>query len=166
MKLTVIADTISTYLTLASAMILPVLLCAWARSYLVSDRIYHAEDGVAIVAGVSNGEMSMWAGPTLPHLDLFEHRSRQASWGASARRTFQRLAGRDHVWFAGFGYARSERFPWRDVPLTGQARGVSVPMWFLALIVGILPMRLLARNMQSSEEFLAQRSAEEAAGVA
>lgn len=163
MKANVIADTISTYLTLASALILPVLLCAWVRSYMVSDRIYHADDGLAIVTGMSNGELSMWAGPTQPHLDLYNHRARQASWGWSSRRTFQRYGGRDHVWFAGFGYARSEQMPWRGLPLTGRATGVSIPMWFLALIVGVMPCRLLARNMQSSQEFLAQRAAEQAA---
>ena len=166
MKLSVIADTISTYLTLASALILPVLLCAWARSYLVSDRLYHAEDGVAMVTGLSNGEVSLWTGPTQSHLKVFEHRSRQASWGWSARRTFQRYAGRDHVWFAGFGYARSEQIPWRGLALTGRGRGVSVPMWFLAMLFGAMPLRLLARNMQSSQEFLAQRAAEEAAAAA
>lgn len=162
MKLHVLADTITTYLTLASALILPVVMCAWVRSYLVSDRIYHAEDGLAIVTGVSNGELSVWAGPTRPDLNVYEHRTRQASWGWSARRTFQRIAGRDHLWFAGFGYAQSEYLPWRGLSLTGTATGVSVPLWFLALIVGVLPVRLLARNMQSSQEFLAQRAAEQA----
>jgi hypothetical protein len=164
MKLNVLADTISTYLTLASALILPVLMCVWVRSYLVSERIYRAHDGLALVAGVTNGEMSVWAGPTQPHLDLYERRPRQASWGWSTRRTFQRVAGRDHVWFFGFGYARTEQIPWPRIPLTGKATGVSIPMWFLALIVGALPFRLLARNMQSSKEFLAERAAQEAPG--
>ena len=53
MKLNALADTLSTYLTLASALILPVVMCAWVRSYMVSERIYHAEDGRAYVAGMS-----------------------------------------------------------------------------------------------------------------
>ncbi|MDQ3440090.1 MAG: hypothetical protein M3478_07040 [Planctomycetota bacterium] len=159
-RLNVLADTISTYLTLVSSLILPVLLIVWARSYLVSDRVYHADDGVAMVAGLANGEVAVWAGPTMKDLDLYMHRPRQSNWGQSSRRTFQRYAGRDHVWFAGFGYAKSQRFPWRDVPLTGRAIAVCVPLWFVALIVGALPLRLLARNMQSSADFLAERAAE------
>ena len=166
MKLNVIADTISTYLTLASALILPVLLCAWARSYLVSDRFYKAEDGLAVVTGLNNGELWFWAGPTQPHVKSSDHRSRQSSWGWSTRRIFQRFAGRDHVWFAGFGYARSDQFPWRGMTLTGKATGVSIPLWFLAIVFGTMPFRLLARNMQSSEEFLAQRAAEQATSPA
>jgi hypothetical protein len=161
--LNVLADTISTYLTLLSALILPVLLILWGRSYLVSDRIYHAEGGVAMVAGMSSGEVAVWAGPTSDKLDLFQHRSRQASWGQSSRRAFQRFAGREHVWFAGFGYAKPRQIPWRDVSLTGKGVAFCVPLWFLALIVGALPFRLLARNMQSSADFLAQRAAEKGA---
>ena len=155
-----LADTVSTYLTLLSALILPVLLILWGRSYLVSDRIYHAEDGVAMVAGVASGELAVWAGPTSEKLDLFQHRSRQATWGQSSRRAFQRYAGRDHVWFAGFGYATPRQLPWRDVALTGQGIAFCMPLWFPALVVGALPFRLLARNMQSSADFLAQRAAE------
>lgn len=162
MKLNVLADTISTYLTLASALILPVLMCVWVRSYLVSDRIYHADNGRALVAGVTNGEVALWTGPTDVNLKEYRHRARQASWSWGHRRTFQRVAGRDHMWFIGFGYAESERLPWRGVTLTGKALGVSVPMWFLVLITGVMPLRLLARNMQSSKEFLAQRAAENA----
>ena len=160
LRLNVLADTISTYLTLLSALILPVLLILWGRSYLVSDRIYHAEDGVAMVARMESGELAVWAGPTSEKLDLYQYRPRQASWGQSSRRAFQRYAGRDHVWFAGFGYATPRQIPWRDVPLTGRAVAVCVPLWFLALIVGALPFRLLARNMQSSADFLAERAAE------
>ncbi len=160
MKLNVIVDTISTYLTLVSALLLPLLMCVWIRSYFVSERIYHAEDGLAVVASAANGELLVWAGPTFPEVNLYHHRTRQASWGWPTRRTFQRIAGRDHVWFAGFGYAHSDQFPWRSITLTGKARGAAIPMWFLALIVGVMPFRLLARNMQSSKDFLAQRAAE------
>ena len=160
MRFSGLVDTLSTYLTLFSALLLPLLLIVWGRSYMVNDRYYRADDGVAVVAGVANGEVALWGGPTLQNLDLRLYRSRQATWGQTGRRTFQRVTGRNHVWFAGFGFARSEQIPWRDVPLTGRGFGVSVPLWFFALIVGALPCRLLARNMQSSEEFLAQREAE------
>jgi len=166
MRCSGLVDTVSTYLTLFSALLLPLLLLVWGRSYMVNDRYYRANDGVAVVAGVANGEVALWGGPTLKDLDLHLYRSRQATWGQSSRRTFQRVTGRNHVWFAGFGFARSEQIPWRDVPLTGRGFGVSVPLWFFALIVGALPCRLLARNMQSSEEFLAQREAEKAAAAA
>jgi hypothetical protein len=166
MRLNAIADTISTYLTLASALVLPVVMLVWVRSYLVSDRIYHAEDGVAVVAGVVNGELAVWRGPTHADVNVHEHRSRQANWGWSHRRVFQRVAGRDHVWFLGFGYAESDQAPWRGMTLTGRAVGVCVPLWFLALVTGVLPMRLLARNMQSSKDFLEQRAAEAAAAEA
>ncbi|HEV2296342.1 MAG TPA: hypothetical protein VGR35_21040 [Tepidisphaeraceae bacterium] len=161
MKLNVLADTISTYLTLASALVLPVLMCVWVRSYLVSDRIYYAEDGRAIVAGLTNGELTLWTGATHPSFQRYEHRSRQANWGWSHRRTFQRVAGGDYVWFIGFAYAEAEVLPWRGAALTGRAIGVCMPIWFLVLIFGFMPFRLLARNMQSSQEFLAQRAAEE-----
>jgi hypothetical protein len=162
MNFKALADTISTYLTLASALILPVVMCAWVRSYMVSERIYHAEDGRAYVAGMSNGELSLWSGPTDPRFEAHDYRSRQAMWGWSQRRTFQRIAGRDHLWFLGFGYAESEQIPWRTLPLTGRGFGVCVPIWFLAILFGVMPVRLLARNMQSSQEFLAQRAAEDA----
>jgi hypothetical protein len=162
LRFSVLADTISTYLTLVSALLLPLLLIVWARSYMVNDRIYHADKGVAMVAGIANGELAVWAGPTREDLELYQHRSRQSTWGQSSRRTFQRIAGRDHVWFAGFGYATAQQLPWRDVALTGRAFAVCVPLWFFAIVVGALPLRLLVRNMQSSAEFLAQREAEKA----
>lgn len=161
MRLNVLIDTLSTYLTLASALVLPVLMCVWVRSYLVNDRIYHAENGRAVVAGVSNGEMALYAGPTHPSLQVSQHRARQANWGWSNRRTFQRIAGDDHVWFIGFGYAQSTQLPWRGATLTGPAVAVCVPLWFPTLLTSFLPLRLLARNMQSSKEFLAQRAAED-----
>lgn len=160
MKLNVLADTISTYLTLASALILPILLIVWVRSYLVSERLYRAEDGLAWVVGVTNGEVAVWAGPTDPTVTAHQRRSRQATWGWTHRRTFQRMAGTNHLWFLGFAYGQSERFPWRGMTLTGPATGVCMPLWFFTLIVAVMPCRLLARNMQSSEEFLAQRAAE------
>ena len=165
LRFRVLVDTVRTYLTLFSALLLPLLLIAWGRSYMVNDRFYRADDGVAMVAGVANGEVALWAGPTIKDLDLSLYRSRQSNWGQSSRRTFQRIVGRNHVWFAGFGFARSEQIPWRDVPLTGRGFGVSAPLWFFALLVGALPCRLLARNMQSSEEFLAEREAEKTAGA-
>jgi hypothetical protein len=160
MKLRTLADTISTYLTLVSALILPVVLVLWVRSYLVSDRYYHAEDGLALVTGVSNGELSVWAAPTRRDVKMSNHRARQAAWGWSQRRTFERVAGRNHVWFAGFAYARADAMPWRNITLTGRATGVCIPLWFPTLLVGALPFRLIARNMQSSADFLAQRAAE------
>ena len=70
---------------------------------------------------------------------------------------------RDHVWFAGFGYGEGERLPWRsNVTTTGPTRGICLPIWLPALLFAFLPMRLIARNMQSSAEFLAQRAAAEA----
>jgi hypothetical protein len=166
LRLSVLADTVSTYLTLFSALLLPLLLILWGRSYMVNDRIYRADDGIAMVAGVANGEVAVWAGPTSADLNLYQHRSRQASWGQSSRRTFQRFAPRDHMWFAGFGYARSQQIPWREVTLTGRGFAVCIPLWVPAILVGALPFRLLARNMQSSEEFLAEREAENARATA
>ena len=162
MKLNVLADTISTYLTLFSALLLPVVMLVWVRSYLVSDRFYRAEEGRAVVAMCSNGELSLWRAPTAPHLNLYEHRSRQTSWGWSNRRVFQRVAAKEHFWLLGFGYAEGPAIPWRGIPVNGRAVGVVVPLWFLGLVTGVMPFRLLARNMQTSQEFLAQRAAESA----
>lgn len=160
MKLRAIADTISTYLTLLSALLLPLVLLAWVRSYLVSDRVFRANDGWAVVAGCGNGELSFWAAPTLPHIHEYNYRSRESTWGWSSRRTFQRLRAREQFWLLGFGCAQGESMPWRGLPLTGKATAVVVPLWFVNLLAGIMPLRLLARNMQSSQEFLAQREAE------
>src|SRR5688572_3862941 len=55
LRFNVLADAVSTYLTLFSALLLPLLLILWGRSYMVNDRIYRADDGVAMVAGVANG---------------------------------------------------------------------------------------------------------------
>ncbi|MGB7160247.1 MAG: hypothetical protein WBD40_19425 [Tepidisphaeraceae bacterium] len=162
MKLRALADTISTYLTLFSALLLPLVLLAWVRSYLVSDRVSRANDGWAIVAGCSNGELSFWAAPTEPHIRAYNYRSREATWGWNSRRTFQRLGAREKFSVLGFAYAQAEVMPWRGLPLTGRATAVVLPLWFLNLLAGIMPLRLLARNMQSSKEFLAQREAKEA----
>ncbi len=162
MRLNVLADTISTYLTLLCALILPVLLVVWVRSYLVSDRFYRAEEGLAVVAGVSNGEVAVWAGPTLEHVRAREHRSRESAWGWNTRRIFQRVGAKERFWLLGFGYAESDVMPWRGVPLTGKAVAFVLPLWFPALLVIAMPLRLLARNTQSSKDFLAQRAAETA----
>ena len=166
MKLQRLADTISTYLTLVSALLLPLVLLAWVRSYMVSDRYYRAEDGLAVVAGCSNGELSLWTASTPPHIRERNFRSREATWGWTARRTFQRLEAREHFWVLGFGYATADVMPWRNLPVTSTASGLIVPLWFVNAIAAVMPLRLLARNTQSSEEFLAQRAAEQAEAAA
>lgn len=154
------AEGIRTYLTVFSALVLPLLLVVWVRSYMVSDRYLHSNDGKVFVTSVTNGEIAVWTGPTATRQTVNEHRSRGAVLGWSTRRIFQRFASDNYVWLLGFGYGRSEQIPWRGLELTGSVAGVCIPMWFLGLLFGALPMRLLARNMQSSEEFLAQRAAE------
>jgi len=163
MRLNVLADTISTYLTLACSLILPVLLLVWVRSYMVSDRFYRAEAGLAVVAGVSHGEVAMWTGPTPEHVQARGHRSRETLWGWNTRRTFQRMGATEHFWLLGFGYAHSHAMPWRGVPLTGMAVAIVVPIWFPVLLCGAMPARLVMRNMQTSKDFLAQRAVDEVA---
>jgi hypothetical protein len=127
---------------------------------MLNDRYVRANDGRALVVGISNGELSVWTAPTPRDVVMRDHRARDTVWGWSHRRTLQRFA-RDHVWFAGFGYAEGERIPWRtNIPVVGVARAICLPLWLPGLLFGILPLRLIVRNMQSSAEFLAQRAAE------
>lgn len=160
MKLATVGETLATYLTLASALLLPLTMLLWARSYLVSDRLYRANAGWAVVAGCSNGELVVWAAPTLPELREYRHRSRETAWGWSNRNVFRRIGARETFWFLGFGHARGESLPWRGLALTGDAVAFVVPLWFINLVLGVMPARLLARNMQTSAEFLANRAAE------
>jgi len=160
MKVRTIADTLVTYGTLASALVLPITVLVWARSYMVSDRFLRVNEGWALVAGCNNGEVVLWAAPTHPHLRDYRHRSRDASWGWSNRQAFVRMRARETFWFLGFAHAEAYTVPWRDIPVTGKAMGFVVPLWFINLIAAILPLRLLSRNMQTSAEFLAQRTAE------
>jgi hypothetical protein len=155
-------ESLTTYLTVLSAIVLPLLMVVWARSYMMNDRYLRVGNGRAVVVGVSNGELALWHAPAPRELRMTDRRARETVWGWSHRRSFQRFS-RDHVWFAGFGYGEGDRLPWRsNVTTTGPARAICLPMWLPALLFGILPMRLIARNMQSSAEFLAQRAAAEA----
>jgi hypothetical protein len=159
MRLRAHIESLTTYLTVLSAIVLPLLSVAWVRSYMVNDRYLRVGNGRAIVAGISNGELALWHAPAPPGVYMTDHRGRETVWGWSHQRSFQRFS-RDHVWFAGFGYGEGERLPWRtNVTTTGPTRGICLPIWLPALLFGFLPMRLIARNMQSSAEFLAQRAA-------
>jgi hypothetical protein len=123
---------------------------------------YRVGNGPGMMLNCANGELALWHAPTPPGVYMTDHRGRDTVWGWSHQRSFQRFS-RDHVWFAGFGYGEGERLPWRsNVTTTGPTRGICLPIWLPALLVGFLPMRLIARNMQSSAEFLAQRAAAEA----
>jgi len=162
MRLRAHIESLTTYLTVLSAIVLPLLSVAWVRSYMVNDRYLRVGNGRAMVAGISNGELALWHAAAPPGDRMTDHRGRDTVWGWSHRRSFQRFS-RDHVWFAGFGYGEGERLPWRsNVTTTGPTRGICLPIWLPALLFAFLPMRLIARNMQSSAEFLAQRAAAEA----
>jgi hypothetical protein len=161
MRLRTHVETLTTYLTMLSALVLPLLMVVWARSYMVNDRYLRVANGHALMLGISNGEMTLWHAPAARETRVSDHRARETSWGWSHRRSFQRFFG-DHIWFAGFAYAKGARIPWRSsIATTGPTRAICVPLWFPALLFGVLPMRLIARNMQSSADFLAQRAAAE-----
>jgi hypothetical protein len=162
MRFRAFTETLATYLTVLSALVLPLLMVVWARSYMVNDRYLRVAHGHALMLGVSNGEVTLWHAPAAPETQVSDHRARETSWGWSYRRSFQRFFN-DHIWFAGFAYAQGARMPWRsNIVTTGTTRAICFPLWLPALLFGILPMRLIARNMQSSADFLAQRAATEA----
>jgi hypothetical protein len=149
-----------TYLTILSTAILPVVAVLWVRSYTVSDRLTRARNGHALVCWAMNGEITAWWGPTNPAVATFEHRKRESFGGLRTNRIFERIPATVHFDKFGFALAHLERIPARIVNSTGPAVGFILPIWSIALVFGILPMRLVIRNTQSSAEWTRQREEE------
>ena len=152
-----------TYLTIVSAIALPVVSVLWMRSYSVSDRVARAQDGRLTVLGSTNGEFTLWVSPTTPNQSFFEHRKRESMQGLRANRIFTRVDSEVHFDTLGFAYGDLAYLPSRGIPSTGPSKVLIVPMWAVALLLALLPARLLLRNTQSSAEWTRQREAELAA---
>lgn len=151
---------ILTYLTILSAIVLPVVGSLWLRSYTVNDRLTRARNGHVFVASAASGELSLWFGQTDPSFIVYEHRKREVMQVSRANRIFERFASEVHFDVVGFAYAHLDRVPSRSVLSTGPARGFIVPLWSVALLAVLLPLRLLFRNTQSSAEWTRQREEE------
>jgi hypothetical protein len=149
-----------TYLTILSTVVFPVVAVLWVRSYTVSDRLTRVRNGHAIVCWAMNGEITAWLGPTNPALATFEHRKRESFGGLRTNRIFERIPATVHFDKLGFAVAHLERIPTRSVNSTGPAVGFILPIWSIALVFGILPMRLVIRNTQTSAEWTRQREEE------
>jgi hypothetical protein len=141
-------DRVLTYLTIVSALLLPLVASAWVRSYYTADRAVRAGNGWACVAGSMNGQVSLWVAPIAPDLRFFDYRRRQSFSGGTYQATFRRLQAKQRFWVLGFGAADADRFPLRGVTTTGRARGWVMPLWFPTLLCLILPFRLIVRQAQ------------------
>src|SRR5688572_11969836 len=133
-----------TYLTLASAIVFPLVLLLWVRSYLYNDTIFRIGSSSAIMIDSIRGELAVWAGPIRERDGVvYERETVESDYGLRTSDLLRLVPTSTHVGGLGFDYAEMEQPPlgWRNA--TGTVRAVSVPLWFLALLSGILPLRCL-----------------------
>ena len=138
------------YLSLCSALLLPLLAVVWGRSHLDNDTIFRTGNGRAMALDCIRGELSFWVEPsTYAGPTRYDRQSVDAGYGMTAAELFAQRPPDRAWWFLGFGYAQTQ---WRPAEISDAASGtircVVVPIWGLMLAAGVLPSVRLARKMQ------------------
>ena len=137
-----------TYLTIVSAIVFPLVILLWVRSYLYNDTVFRIGGSTAIMADSIRGEVAVWAGPIRPRENVvYQRETVESDYGLRTSDLLRLVPTSRHVGAFGFDYAEMDDPPlgWRNA--TGTVRCVSVPLWFLALLTGILPARCVASGM-------------------
>lgn len=146
------------YLTLLFTLLLPLLAMVWVRSYLDNDTIFRVGAGRAMALDCINGEVSLWIAPSRDTGPVrYERQTVDSMYGVTAAQLFAQQPGIREFWFLGFGYAETRWMPSdprsADVRgTTGVARCFVVPLWFVAIVIGLLPGLKLAQFVKRQQE--------------
>ena len=142
------------YLTFLCALLLPLAAVTWGRSYVYNDTVYGVANGYALVIDTIGGELSVWFGPVDPRAG--ERRGRDsfpADEGITAQDLLRREPGIFQLWLVGFGYAETPALPsgLGAARRGAVVRAVVVPWWFVAVLVALLPGRVLVRYLHAQD---------------
>ena len=138
-----------TYITVLFTLLLPLVAALWARSYLRTETFYRVGQGHGLMLNCGQGELALWAGPTRFGGPVrWGHESSTDEVGMSARDTFSMDRSSTGYWGAGFGYAESYAMA---PPEFGPVRCYVVPLWSLALLLGVLPARVVLRHLKKNQ---------------
>jgi len=148
-------------LTLVSTLLLTLLLIAWARSYLQNDTFLRVGGGRMVALDCIRGELSLWTGTSGRGGDSvrYTHESISSDVGSTA---FEALVAAPVIkqhWYLGFGYAEVRWLP-SALRAAGGVRCFVVPMWFPALLLGLLPGWVLMRHMRREQDVSSKATVE------
>lgn len=137
-----------TYLTIFSAIIFPLVLLLWVRSYIYNDTVFRVGGSWAVMVDSIDGEIAAWAG-RIRHRSsvIYQHDSIERDYGMRTSHLLQLVPTTRHITGLGFDYAEMDHPPigWRSA--IGPVRCVSMPLWFLVLLTGVLPARCVVSGM-------------------
>ena len=137
-----------TYLTIASAIVFPLVILVWVRSYLYNDTVYRIGGTAAVMVDTIRGEIALWAGPIRQRADVvYQRETVESDYGLRTSDMLRLVPTSVHLGGFGFEYAEMDIPPlgWRNA--TGTVRCMTLPLWFLALLTGLLPARCIVNGM-------------------
>jgi hypothetical protein len=137
-----------TYLTIFSAIIFPLVMLLWVRSHVYNDTIFRVGGDWAIMVDSIDGEIAAWVGPIRTREKvIYQHDAIERGYGMRTSDLLLLVPTSRHLRGLGFDYAELDEPPmgWRNV--IGTIRCVSLPLWFLALLSGVLPARCVMSGM-------------------
>ncbi|MGB7160246.1 MAG: hypothetical protein WBD40_19420 [Tepidisphaeraceae bacterium] len=141
------------YLTLLFTLLLPLLGVVWVRSHLDNDTIFRVGAGRAMALDCINGEASLWIAPSRDTGPVrYERQTVDSTYGVTAAQLFAQQPGIREFWFLGFGYAETRWMPSDVRGTTGITRCFVVPLWFLAIVIGLLPGLKLVQFIRRERE--------------
>lgn len=135
-----------TYLTVLFTLLFPLFGALWTRSYLHDDLLYRVGDGYGVMLSSIRGELALWWGPAGDERRVrWGHESNHAGFALRASEMLAQDRGAQQHWVMGLGYARTYAFAPSD---RGAVRCVVMPAWFLMLLSGMFPARVVLRHVR------------------
>lgn len=138
-----------TYLTFLLTALLPVMAIAWGRSHLRNDTLFRTGGGRAIALDCISGEISLWIAPSLNTGPArYRHETGDSENGIAAAEVFALVPEARASWFLGFGFATA---PWMPggTAANDKMRCFVIPLWFVTLLIGILPAVSILRFIRA-----------------
>ena len=138
-----------TYITVVFTVLLPIFGMAWARSYVRDDVLFRIGRGRAMMLTCVRGEVALWLGPAAESGPVrYAHESSESGFVMTAAEILGYDRSARRYGLAGFGYGETYGLVPRG---RGPVRCVALPLWFMTLVSGAFPARILLRHVRRSQ---------------
>jgi hypothetical protein len=139
-----------TYITVLFTLLLPLVAALWARSYLRTETFYRVGSGRGMMLNCGQGELALWAGPMRVNGPTrWGHETSADDMAITTREAFAMDRSATAYWGAGFGYAQS--YAMAPPEEHGPVRCYVVPMWFVTVLLAVMPARVVLRHVKRSQ---------------
>jgi hypothetical protein len=144
-----------------STLLLLAVACDWVYSFKSSETLLLVRKPRVYAIDSFHGQASLWTGDLMSSSPTYENGLRHRRVDDPGARPAQEFSvvdrdGRD-FWFAQFGLTTQRRFPTTapSAPLNdviGQI-GIAVPLWFLTVVFGVMPVVTLVRSIRRARRY-------------